>query len=475
MNSLLEQAYAPEKFRKQAHELVDVLADYLDAAVNQKEDPVFMPFDPDELYTEWKNELANPSPKKFNDWSRRVIANSIHLHNPGYMGHQVSPVLPQAVLADLMSAVLNNGVGVYEMGSPTVAMERVVIKHLAEQIGFNDSADGVLTSGGTLGNLTALLTARQVKADGDVWSEGSKEHQYGIMISEQAHYSIERAVKILGWGEAGIIKVPVDDQFRLDSSALETSLRQAQAKEIEVIGVVGSACSTATGSFDPLLEIAHFCENHDLWFHVDAAHGGGALYSEKYRSLLKGIDAADSVIVDFHKMMMCPALVTGVVFKNGQHSYQTFAQKAEYLWKEEGREWFNLGKRTFECTKDMMALKVYSILHSYGTALFKENIERLFHLATDFAGIIEDHSNIELLTKPESNIVCFRYRAPGMEDINKLNEQVRGELIKKGQYFIVQTNINGRIYLRTTLMNPFTSIAYLKELLDQITELGQRP
>lgn len=474
MNSLLEQAYDSDQFRKQAHELVDVLADYLDAAVNKKEQPVFTSFDPDELYTEWKKGLANPSPKNFAGWSRRVIEDSIHLHNPGYMGHQVSPVLPQAALADFMSAVLNNGVGVYEMGSPTVAMERVVIKHLAEQIGFDDGADGVLTSGGTLGNLTALLTARQVKADGNVWSEGNQNRQYGIMVSEEAHYSIERAVKILGWGEEGIIKVPVDNQFRLDPSALDRRLEEAQAKGVEVIGVVASACSTATGSFDPITEIADFCKRHDLWFHVDAAHGGGALYSDEYRSLLKGIDEADSVIVDFHKMMMCPALVTGVVFKNGQHSYQTFAQKAEYLWKHEGREWFNLGKRTFECTKDMMALEVYSILHSYGTELFKENIERLFRLATDFAGMIEDHPDFELLTNPESNIVCFRYNAPGVKDINELNEKIRQSLIKESQYFIVQTNINRETYLRTTLMNPFTSIAHLKDLLDEIEKLAKK-
>jgi L-2,4-diaminobutyrate decarboxylase len=473
MSSLLKKAYDPEQFRKQAHTLVDTLANYLDESIYQKKERVFRQFEPDELFKNWQNRLGDPKQNDFSTWSKRVVDDSIHLHNPGYMGHQVSPVLPQAALADLMSALLNNGMGVYEMGSPAVAMERVVIKHLAERIGFDDKAEGVLTSGGTLGNLTALLTARQLKVGGDVWNEGTGGQQLGIMVSEEAHYSISRAVKILGWGEEGIIKVPVDEHFRLDPSKLEETFQKASKNGIEIIGAVGSSCSTATGSFDPLPELADFCENHKLWFHVDAAHGGAALYSKKHRTLLQGIDRADSVIVDFHKMLMCPALVTGLVFKEGDHSYQTFAQKAEYLWKQEGEEWFNLGKRTFECTKDMMSLKVYSLLHIYGTKLFKENVEQLFEMGKAFGNMVSDHPRFELLIKPQSNIVCFRYVSGDIEDLNMHNERLKRQLIKEEKYFIVQTNVRGELYLRTAIMNPFTTCTHLKGLLDRLEDISQ--
>jgi L-2,4-diaminobutyrate decarboxylase len=381
-------------------------------------------------------------------------------------------VLPEAALADLLSAFMNNGVGVYEMGSPTVAMERAVIKELAGRLGFESSADGILTSGGTLGNLTALLAARQIKGEGDIWKEGTGNSKYAFLVSEQAHYCIDRAVKIMGWGEEGIITVPVDSRYRMDTGKLADAYQSAQRQNKTVLGVVGSACSTATGSFDPLDEIADFCGEHDLWFHVDAAHGGAAAYSGKYRPLLKGIPKADSVIVDFHKMMMCPALVTGLVFKNPSSSYRTFAQKASYLWDKEEHEWFNLGKRTFECTKDMMALKVFTMLSHYGPGLFEEIVNRLFDLGKTFAAAVKKRDNFELAVEPESNIVCFRHMPEGVSDGNSHNRAIRRKLIDKGNSFIVQTEIQGKLYLRTTLMNVFTQQEHIEELLQEVEELS---
>ncbi|MGD8749406.1 MAG: aminotransferase class I/II-fold pyridoxal phosphate-dependent enzyme [Balneolaceae bacterium] len=471
MMPLIQKAYHAGNFRKKGHRLVDELADYLEQTTRKKEGPVFKQFEPDTLFRKWDTALNNPQ-GNFKAWVQNVIDDSIHIHHPGYMGHQVSPSLPDAVLAEFLGAMLNNGVGVYEMGSPTVAMERAVIKKLATQIGFGETADGFLTSGGTLGNLTALLGMRQVMAENDTWNEGDGEKQFGIMVSAEAHYSISRAVKIMGWGERGIIKIPTDEKLRLDAGTLEKYYSEAQKKGIDVLGIIGNACSTATGSFDPLNEIANFCESHNLWFHIDAAHGGGAIFSMKYKYLLDGINRADSVIVDFHKMLMCPALVTGLVFKNGRDSYKSFAQKASYLWEKEDPEWFNLGKRTFECTKDMMALKVYAILREYGTDLFGELIDYLFDLGRTFGQMIRERPHFELLIEPSCNILCFRFVPDTANAPNELNQYIREQLLEDGTYFIVQTNYNGKLYLRTTLMNPFTRPNHLGKLLDEIEKIG---
>lgn len=473
MDSFIEQAYSSSNFREQGHKLVDLLADYLEATQSNKKQPVFKRFDPDALYATLNEELSETETNTFANWAKGVVADSIHLHNPGYMGHQVSPVLPEAALADLLSALMNNGVGVYEMGSPTVAMERVVIKQLASQLGFDEDADGILTSGGTLGNLTALLAARQIMVQEDPWKEGTGNTQYAFMVSEQAHYCIDRAVRIMGWGQKGILKVPVDEHYRMDTNKLEEVYSSAQEEGIHIIGVVGSACSTATGSFDPLAKIGHFCTENNLWFHVDAAHGGSAAYSSRYKHRLDGIEQADSVVVDFHKMMMCPALVTGVIFKEAGNSYRSFSQQASYLWNREEPEWFNLGKRTFECTKDMMALKVYTILRQYGQELFGEITERLFALGKAFASIIEEHPDFELLLNPECNIVCFRHTPGDISDLNKYNERLRRALIDRGHFFIVQTELGGNIYLRTTLMNVFTTTEHLQQLLNEIEEVSK--
>lgn len=467
--SLLRDGYSPENFREKGHKLIDLLADYL-SSQQQYSSKVFTKFEPEALTRVWEEKLHSGA--SFSEILDQFTEDSIHLHHPRYMGHQVSPVLPTAALADLVSALLNNGVGVYEMGSPTIAMERIVIQKIANQLGFSESAGGFLTSGGTLGNLTALLTARQQKAGKNAWKNGTAGQQYAVIVSEQAHYCIDRAVKIMGWGDEGVVKIPVDGSFRMDISSLEKAYNSSIAEGKKIIGVVGNACSTATGSFDPLEEIADFCADHNLWFHIDAAHGGAAAFSEKHASLLDGINRADSVVVDFHKMMMAPSLVTGVIFKESQHSYQTFSQQAKYLWDKEDAEWYNLGKRTFECTKDMMALKIFMSFQQYGPKLFEEIVDELFAKGRLLGKLITERSQFELAVKPQANIVCFRHLPRHGKDINEHNRRIREKIIENGEFFLVQTELNDNVYLRTSLMNIFTTKNDLKQLLDHIEETG---
>ena len=363
------------------------------------------------------------------------------------------------------------------MGSAGIALERFVIKFLAKTIGMENNADGVLTSGGTLGNLTALLAARQIKSNNNIWSEGiDNEYVPVFLVSEESHYSVERAIHIMGIGDKGIVKVPVNDNHKMDMDTIKKYYEKSVAEKRNVVCLVGNACSTSLGLYDPLNEMAEFCKEHNLWFHVDAAHGGPAAFSKKYKHLIKGIEQADSVVIDFHKMLMQPALVTAVLFKNDEHSYQTFSQKASYLWDTNEKDWYNLGKRTFECTKDTMSLKVYSTLRTYGTELFEDNVTALFDLGKKFADIINHRNNFELAISPESNIVCFRYKLNNYEDekLNDLNKRIRQILIEDGEFFIVQTEINKKIFLRTCLMNSFTTEKDLISLLDRIDEIVQK-
>ena len=478
MTDLLNKAFDTKSFRETGHILVDMLSNYFDLIkMGESELPV-LPFkSPSEMYSYWENDFKESGNSDLKQFFKILIENSIHLHNPKYLGHQVPPVLPEAAIVDFLSAFLNNATGVYEMGSAGIALERFVIKFLARTIGMEGNADGVLTSGGTLGNLTALLAIRQIKLKNNVWSEGiNNEETPAFLVSEESHYSVERAIHIMGIGDNGIIKVPVHGDHKLDVKTIEKYYKEAADKNKHVICLVGNACSTSLGLFDPLNEMADFCQEHNLWFHVDAAHGGSAAFTEKYKKLIDGIERADSIVIDFHKMLMQPSLVTAVLFKNDTHSYQAFSQKASYLWNSNEKDWYNLGKRTFECTKNTMSLKVYATLRTYGTRLFDENVTTLFDLAKKFANLIEERNNFELAVAPESNIVCFRYKIKNIDDdiLNELNKKIRQLLIEKGKYFIVQTEINKNIYLRTCLMNPFTTEDDLVSLLDAIVEIAQK-
>lgn len=473
--SLLEDAYEPEKFRAMGHQLIDVLADYLATCqAGGGTMPTNSWMEPITALSRWATPIENPGTVDSSSILKDTLYEGIHLHHPKYMGHQISPPIPLTALAGLVGDWMNNGMGVYEMGIPGTAMERVVIGKVAEQMGLGTTADGFFTSGGTLANTTALLAARSIKARSNVWKEGHQQ-PLALMVSAAAHYCVDRAVKIMGWGEQGIIKVPVDDQYKMKTDQLEILYREAEAAGVQVVAVVGSACSTATGSFDDLEAIGQFCQQRDLWFHVDGAHGAALVFSEKYRGVLNGIELADSVVMDFHKMLLTPSVTTALIFRDGQQGYNTFSQRADYLFEQADAEWFNLAKRTFECTKLMIGMKAYVILAQYGVKVWDQAVTTVINLSRRFAEMIDKHPHFELALNPECNIVCFRYRVDSLtnEELNVLNDKIRQEILTDGTFYIVKTLLGDTLWLRTTLANPFTTEEELKGLLDKVLELAE--
>jgi len=471
-------SFDPEEFRKEGHKLVDTLSDYLKKTLSGTEMPVLPWNDPDKLSEMFSFESGGGENESFDSFMKRIIDKSIHIHHPNYIGHQVTSPLPFTALAQFCTTLLNNGAAIYEMGPVNMAMEKNVIKRFGALIGYSEGYDGIFTHGGTAGNLTAMLAARQAKTDYNIWEEGVKnEDRPGYMMSEQSHYSIGRNVKIMGLGEESIIKIPFDARFRMRTDLLEEYKKRAEDKGVKVISVVANACSTATGTYDDLEAIADFCEKYGLWLHVDGAHGMGVLFSEKYRNRVNGIHRADSVVIDFHKMLLVPALNTLVMFRNGEKSYETFAQKASYLFqKSQNNMWYNSAIRTIECTKSALGIIAYTALKYYGKSYYKEYIESRYDLAARFAGIINFENNFELAIEPDSNIVCFRYAPEGLNDakLNLINASIRDKIIKEGSFYIVQVELEGKIWIRLTIINPVTSEEDLRNLLRRITEIGNR-
>jgi len=466
MTKNLQSAYDPKAFRAQGHQLIDLLADHLEN-VSQQSIPVNEWQEPNDQLAYWeKYKFDTNSPIPFFE---EVLRKSIKVHHPKYVGHQVVPTAPVSALAHLLSGVLNNGMAVYEMGSVATAIEKIVVNLLLEKVGFGRGGDGVLTSGGTLANLTALLSARQNTLKGDAWTDGSDE-QLGVMVSSEAHYCVDRAIRIMGLGAKGAVKIPVDKDFKMRTDLLEASYEKANKEGIKIIAVVGSAPSTSTGMYDNLDEIANFCKRKNLWFHVDAAHGGAAVFSEKYKHLMKGTEAADSIVIDGHKMLMTPGIMTFLLYKNKSASYATFSQKAQYLWSaSEEEEWFNIAKRTFECTKEMMSIKFFVLWKMYGEEVFSDFVNQLYDMGKTFVEIIQKRPDFEVAIQPDSNIVCFRKVKMGMNtaELNALNADIRTRLLHKGDFYIVQTMLNGELWLRVTIMSVFTKANDLEVLLDE--------
>ncbi len=474
MNALLQHAFDPEEFRREGHKLVDLLTAYLSDCREATPMPVLPPSEPSGMEKYWEGILKNPD-FDLQKFYATLISQANHIHHPRYMGHQVVPPAPLSALTELLEALLNNGMAIYEMGPSATAIERVVLRWLADRMGFPAPAEGVLTSGGSAGNLTGLLAARQAMCGYDIWEEGNRDAKpLALMVSEEAHYSVARAARIMGWGEKGIVKIPVSGNLRADTGALSQTLKQARDKGLRVIAIVGNACTTSTGTYDPLDEMANFARAEGLWFHVDGAHGGAAAFSEKYSHLVKGIELADSVVIDFHKMMLAPALTTAVLFRNGSHSYETFAQKAEYLLVNGKKQaWYDSAGRTLECTKKMLGVKVFAMIKLYGDGIFTDYINTTYDLGHTLAGMLKRESGFELATEPDGNIVCFRYIPREFRgDADALTAGIRKEIIDEADFYIVQTRSRGCTYLRVTLMNPFTGISDLEALLGRIRKSG---
>lgn len=460
-------AYDPEAFRALGHRVVDTLADHL-GAVQRREGPVLPWTEPAQALVHWPADFTPGGGADPLALIQRVLAHSHHLQHPRYLGHQCAVPLPLAAVLGAVADLLNNPSAVYEMGPVSTAMEHSLIQWLAGRIGFNPGlADGILTHGGSAGNLTALLAARQACTPYDVWEDGYQAPlDLCIVASDQAHYSVRRSAQVLGLGSRNVIVVATDGRYRMRPEALAAALDQAAADHRRVLAVVASAGSTATGAIDPLEAVADHCAARNLWLHVDGAHSGAFVVSDRLRPALKGIERAHSVVVDAHKMLMMPSLATAVVFRDGAHSFETFSQQASYLFDQAPRqEWYNLAHRTLECTKRFLSLNLYVALKVLGTDFFAAFQERMTALAGDFAALIQARPGWELAVAPEGNIVCFRYLPAGVANPDALQARLRDALVQGGGFHLVKTTLGGRTYLRTTLINPLTTLGDLEALL----------
>lgn len=471
-NSISQNPFDSEIFRTEGHKVIDLLADYLSSVTKRPDTPVLPWNEPDDLTEIYAGVFERGSEEPFAEYLKEAVIRSNHLHHPRYMGHQVTSPLPPVALAQLCTTLLNNGAAVYEMGPVAMAMEKNLVKYFSQLIGYGTGADGIFTHGGSAGNLNAMLAVRQVKSEYNVWEEGVRsDMRTGFMVTDQSHYSVARNVKIMGLGDECLVKVPFDNKYRMRTDLLESCYNEATAKGIRIAAVVANSCSTATGSYDDLEAIGEFCQKHNLWLHVDGAHGTGVLFSDKYRHKIKGIEKADSIVIDFHKMLLVPGLNTMVMFREGARSYETFAQKASYLFRQHtAHEWYNSAKRTLECTKSSLGLVAFTAFKYFDKSYYNNYIDSRYDLAQRFAVMINDTHGFELAVNPDANIVCFRHNPGGMTDeqLNGLNGAIRDRLMKEGSFYIVQTELEGKLWLRVTIINPLTTEEDMKLLLETI-------
>ncbi len=418
---------------------------------------------------------------RFRDLAAETLARGQNLHDPRYIGHQVPPPSPIAGLFDALGAVTNQVMAVYEMGPWATAVERALIERWGQRLGYAAGTfAGLITSGGSLANLTALLTARNIAFEGCFETGLRREDRPALVVQGDAHYCIARAAGILGLGTESIIKAPLDDQRRMDPQQLDRIVQTLQAEGRKVIAVVACAGATPTGAFDPLESIADVCERRGVWLHVDAAHGGGAVFSDRHRHLLRGAERADSLICDAHKMLFTPALCAFVFYRNREHRFDAFRQTAPYLFdpSNPGAAEYDCGLMTIECTKRAAAYGLWGLWSLCGPSLFADFVDVTFATTRELHRLLLAADDFEPLHEPQSNILVFRHiparmRSADVESLGDFNREVRRRLIHSGRYYITQTTLAGGGAMRCTVMNPLTGSRELEGLLEAIREIGR--
>jgi L-2,4-diaminobutyrate decarboxylase len=407
---------------------------------------------------------------------RDVLPDCNRLCHPRSMGHQVSAPLPAAVWTESLTAALNQSGAVWEMSPVGTIIETQVIRWMSDLAGLGPDAGGTFTSGGTEATFAGLLAARH-KLRPDAWRDGVGPTPPVVVCGEHAHYAVARAVGELGIGTSNLRVVPSRD-YRMDVSALERTLDAASTEGRQVMAVVATAGTTATGSFDDLTSIGKLCEARGTWLHVDGAHGASALLSPVHRARLDGIQYARSIAWDPHKMMLMPLSASVVLVRHEGDLEAAFSQRAPYLFhaRDDERSW-DQGLRSFTCSRRIDALKVWVGIQRYGSAGLGALYDHLCATARMLAAAIRSRPEFMTLHEPESNILCFRYvggRAAADESLNALNLRLREEFNRSGEGWITTTMLGGRRVLRATLMNPRVTGADLERVLDGLSDVGRR-
>lgn len=478
-----DEAYRADQFQQQSNVWAATLYEHLSSVMGGHTN-VLNWTEPSEAVVKAESALLETvhdgsTVDRFQMLIQTMLDHGQNLHHPGYVGHQVPASIPVAGLFDAVGSITNQPMAIYEMGPWATAVEHALLRKLSELVGWNpETSSGLLTHGGSLANLTALLTARNIAVP-DCWASGCPQNAV-IVAHEDAHYCVARSAGILGMGTKQIRKVALDSDRRMDPDDLRLVLKKCQAAEETVVAVVAVACATPTGVFDRLPAIADVCEEFNVWLHVDAAHGGGVLMSTTHRHLTEGIDRADSIVWDAHKMLFVPALCAAVLYRKQEHQYVAFQQDAPYLFNSDdaGVAVYDSGIRTVECTKRACGFGLWGTWSLFGREVFEQIVDKVFALAQFASDELDRSKDFERPFLRESNIIVYRHLPASIETApqnvqNLFQIRLRERMVRTGDFYIVQTMIDGVIYLRMVVMNPMTTQEDLTRLFEVLRSLGE--
>ncbi len=406
-----------------------------------------------------------------------VYPLSRHNGHPRFFGYVASPGTAVAAVGDLLTAGLNANVTSWRSAPAAAEMEHVVIDWMKEMLGYPQGAAGLLVSGGSMANFSALAAARTAKAPEFSRSGESGGQRLRIYASEEGHFSIHKAARLLGFGSDNVQPIRTDQLLRMDVGDLQRAIRSDRDAGFTPACVVASAGTVNTGSFDPLNEIANIAERERLWMHVDGAYGGFSALAPSAKPLFAGIERADSVSLDPHKWLYLSVGCGCVLYRNPDIARATFSHDAEYtrpvgLTRDEAFAFWDFGP---ELSRPFRALSVWMQMKVFGAAALGGAIEQNIQCARHLERLVEAAGDFEMLAPAGLSIFCFRYRPREFtSDLDALNERVLIALQQGGSSYLSNARIGGKFALRGCVLNYRTTPDDMERLLDDVRSAARQ-
>ena len=420
-------------------------------------------------------EDGNLTEHSLSNFLKSYLSGLTPVYHPGNIAHQQAVPHPMSAVAGLLDSYVNSDGSTYELGPSSVSLEYFLINWLIEKIGWTTApippvmstkesfAGGVLLQGGSISNLTAMIAARTHCAP-DVWRIGNPDNLV-ILAPEETHYSIARAAGIMGLGHQSVIPLEIDAKGTIKVDRIPNTVKNLRASGKTPMALIANAANTAAGMYDSFLPIGEYCNEQNIWFHIDGAHGGPALLTTRYAHLMDGVELCDSITMNMHKLMRIPSTCTALIMRDSNTLDQAFEQKASYLFFDKEQPGIDFLNRTIECTKPALGLKFFLMLAAEGEIGVSRYIEDLFKLTLSSYEYLQAQPDFQCPHPPQSNILCFKMR--NFPDQLKL----RSALLKRGHFYISTATLDGVRYLRFTLTNPETRIDHIQQLVAELREI----
>ncbi len=470
LNSTLK--LSKKEMQQYGYKIIDHIVEHFENQDSKKPVTIASRMEMDALLAEQIPDQPTPANEVLDYVMDRVIPYCNIVSHPKSYSFVPGPSNYISAMADTIATGFNIFSGGWAASPAAAELEIITMNWLLDIFGFPvKKGGGIFTSGGSIANLTALATARRIRCGNDF-------SKAVIYLSDQAHSSNIKAIKILGFKKEQIRIILTDINFKMSLSKLKNAISIDRSEGLQPFCVIASAGTTNTGSVDPLDNIATICKREHLWLHVDAAYGGAAILSNKGNTLLKGIERADSLTVDPHKWFFQPYEIGCLLVKDHKWLNRTFSEKPEYLRDIEGNESeINFYDHGIQLTRRFRALKFYMSIKTFGLNSFKKAIQYNIDLAKKTENLLRNRCDWEITSPATLAIINFRYNPKEIylseKELDQINQNISNKIVTSREALLVTTILNGQITLRMCLINPRTTIKDIQETIEKCEVYGK--